>query len=115
MSDTPIHASELEEIREGHAHAYAGHPSAKEYVRIFLILGALTSAEVALWYVRDGLGAWFLPTLFVLMTTKFALVVLWFMHLKFDDRRFSRFFLMGLAGAMTLYSIVLLTFRVFTR
>jgi cytochrome c oxidase subunit IV len=115
VSDTQTQASELEEIREGHARAHAGHPSAKEYVRIFLILAVITSAEVALWYVRDGLGAWFLPTLFILMTTKFVLVVLWFMHLKFDDRRFSRFFLMGLAGALTLYSIVLMTFKVFTR
>ena len=115
MSDTHVQTSELEGIREEHARAHGGHPSTKEYVRIFLILGAITSAEVALWYVRDGLGAWFLPTLFVLMITKFALVVLWFMHLKFDDRRFARFFLMGLAGATTLYSIVLISFKVFLR
>ena len=115
MSDTQLHPSELEAIRAEHAHAHAGHPSSKEYVRIFLILGVITSVEVALWYVRDGLGAWFLPMLFTLMITKFALVVLWFMHLKFDDRRFSRFFLMGLAGAVTLFSIVLISFRVFLR
>jgi hypothetical protein len=49
------------------------------------------------------------------MIAKFSLVVLWFMHLRFDDRRFSRFFLMGLAGAVTLYFIVLLTFKTFLR
>ena len=39
------------------------------------------------------------------------LVVLWFMHLKFDSRRYARFFVMGIAGAVTLYLIVLITFR----
>ena len=44
---------------------------------------------------------------------KFVLVVLWFMHLKFDDRRYARFFVMGIAVAFTLYLIVLITFRTF--
>jgi hypothetical protein len=35
------------------------------------------------------------------------------MHLKFDDRRYSRFFVMGLSGAAILYLIVLITFEVF--
>ena len=38
---------------------------------------------------------------------------MWFMHLKFDDRLYARFFLMGLAGAVTLYLVVLLIFKVF--
>ena len=46
---------------------------------------------------------------------KFALVVLWFMHLRFDSRTYSRFFVMGLAGAVTLYVVVLLSFGVFSR
>ena len=93
--------------------AHVSHPSPKEYVRIFLVLVTLTGLEVAAIY--QHLGRWLIPTLFVLAGTKFCLVVLWFMHLKFDDKRFSRFFLMGLAGALTLYSIVLLAFRVFLR
>jgi cytochrome c oxidase subunit IV len=92
---------------------HVSHPSPKEYVRIFLVLVTLTGMEVAAIY--QHLGRWLIPTLFVLAGTKFCLVVLWFMHLKFDDKRFSRFFLMGLAGALTLYSIVLLAFRVFLR
>lgn len=115
MSDmqTDHTATEKDEIHEERAHAHGGHPSAKEYVRIFLILGTITGVEVALYYLRDDLGSWFIPMLFGLAVTKFALVVLWFMHLKFDDRRFSRFFLLGLAGAATLYLIVLISFRTF--
>jgi len=117
MSETQVEAAgtEIEEIHREHAQAHAGHPSAKEYVRIFLILIAITAVEVALYYIREDLGAWFIPTLFVLAFSKFALVVLWFMHLKFDSKRYSRFFVMGLAGAFTLYSVVLISFRVFLR
>ena len=96
-----------------HAPGHTGsHPSAKEYVRIGLILGVLTALEVTASYL-DVSGAILIPTLYVLSVIKFLLVVLWFMHLKFDDRRYARFFVMGLAGAATLYLIVLITFRVF--
>jgi cytochrome c oxidase subunit IV len=93
------------------AHA-AGHPSPKEYVRIGLILFVLTALEISASYTKVS-GAVLIPTLFVLAIVKFALVVLWFMHLKFDDRRYARFFVMGLAGASILYLIVLITFKVF--
>ncbi len=42
------------------------------------------------------------------------LVVLWYMHLRFDSRTYARFFMIGLAGAVTLYLVVLLTFRAFS-
>jgi cytochrome c oxidase subunit IV len=90
----------------------AGHPSPKEYVRIGLILAVLTALEVAATYAGVP-GSILIPTLFILAVVKFALVVLWFMHLKFDDRRYARFFVMGLSGAATLYLIVLISFRVF--
>jgi len=111
MADTQIDRTDPE--TEEHGSAHAGHPSAREYVRIFFILGAITAVEVAIYYVREEMGRWFLPVLFVLMASKFAIVVLWYMHLKFDDRRYARFFVMGLAGAATLYLIVLITFNVF--
>ena len=110
MADIQIDRSDTEV--EEHA-SHAGHPSAREYVRIFFILGAITAVEVAIYYVREEMGRWFLPVLFVLMGSKFAIVVLWYMHLKFDDRRYARFFVMGLAGASTLYLIVLISFNVF--
>jgi cytochrome c oxidase subunit 4 len=98
-----------EEQRE-QPRAHAGtHPSAKEYVRIGVILAVLTALEVAIAYT-DVPHSILIPTLFLLAIVKFALVVLWFMHLKFDDRRFARFFVMGLSGAAVLYLIVLISF-----
>jgi caa(3)-type oxidase subunit IV len=93
------------------AHARERHPSAKEYIRIALILGVLTLLEIATSYQLSG--AVQIVGLFVGMVLKFALVVLWFMHLRFDDRRYARFFLMGLSGAATLYLVVLISFRTF--
>jgi len=90
----------------------AGHPSPKEYIRIGVILAVLTALEVAASY-SGVTGSVLIPTLLGLAVVKFALVVLWFMHLKFDDRRYARFFVMGLSGASILYLIVLITFRVF--
>jgi cytochrome c oxidase subunit 4 len=93
---------------------WARHPSPREYVRIAIILGIVTAAEVAIYYI-DWIHEHHLliPLLFLFAMVKFALVVLWFMHLRFDSRTYARFFLMGLAGAITLYVAVLLMFRTF--
>ena len=96
--------------QEAAAHA---HPSQREYIRIGAVLAALTAIEVAASYTIGG--ALLIVTLFGLAGIKFAIVVMWFMHLKFDDRRYARFFVMGLALAITLYLIVLMTSKVFLR
>ncbi len=103
-------ARDLADPREAEA-THHEHPSAKEYIRIGLILAVLTALEVATYYI--DVGPLLVPTLLGLAVVKFALVVMWFMHLKFDSPTYARFFLMGLAGAATLYLIVLITFRVF--
>lgn len=104
-------AEDLPDPREAHA-PHREHPSAKEYIRIGIVLAVLTALEVASYYV-DVSTSVLIPTLFVLAFVKFVLVVLWFMHLRFDDRRYARFFVMGLALAATLYLIVLISFRAF--
>lgn len=110
MSD-PAQTAQEPVAAASHAHTRA-HPSPKEYVRIGIILGVLTALEVTASYTHVS-KAILVPTLFGLAFVKFLLVVMWFMHLKFDDRRYARFFVMGLAGAATLYLIVLILFRVF--
>lgn len=88
------------------------HPSPKEYVRIAVVLAVITAAEVAIWYADIPRGL-LIPSLLVFAAVKFALVVLWYMHLRFDSRTYARFFLIGIALAITLYTVVLLTFRAF--
>ena len=57
----------------------------------------------------------FSVTMLFFMVFKFAMVVLWFMHLRFDSRIFRRLFVTGIFLAIGVYLIVLLTFGVFTR
>ena len=78
-----------------------------------VILAVITAAEVAVYYI-EGVQELLVPILFLFSALKFALVVLWFMHLKFDSKTYARFFLMGLAGAITLFIVVLLTFQVWS-
>ncbi len=60
------------------------HVSNRVYVVIALILAVLTAMEVMVFYV-DALAPLLLPILMVLMVAKFALVVMFFMHLRFDS------------------------------
>ena len=86
----------------------AAHPGVAEYARIGLILAVVTAVEVALFYA--GLAQWALVTILVVLSAlKFALVVLWFMHLKFDNLLFSTMFVGGLLLAATLFVVVLST------
>ncbi len=94
----------------GASHA---HPSPKEYVRIGAILAVLTAIEITASYTIGG--AVLIALLLTLAVVKFSMVALWFMHLKFDDRRYARFFVMGIALAVTLFIIVLMVSRVFLR
>src|SRR5215208_2647302 len=74
------------------------HPSDWKYIQIAIILGVLTAAEVATYYV--DLGPIMIPILIVLMIVKFTLVVMWFMHLRFDSPMFTRTFVGGLVLAV---------------
>ena len=84
------------------------HPGPKLYVRIAIILAVLTAIEVALYYI--DVGALGTPALLILMVAKFIFVAGYFMHLKFDSRTFRRFFLTGIILAISIYTIVLLSF-----
>lgn len=72
----------------GHAEP---HASNRTYVGVGAILAVLTALEVMVFYV-PALEPVLVPLLLVLMIAKFALVVLFFMHLKFDSAVFSGLF-----------------------
>jgi cytochrome c oxidase subunit 4 len=81
----------------GHGGAMAvpetGHPKASLYVGIFAILFVVTAAEVAVTYFPAIPQ---LPALLILAVLKFGLIAAFYMHLKFDSRVFSAFFITGL-------------------
>lgn len=82
------------------------------YVRIALILAAITALEVSTYYV--DFGPLFLPALIIMMVIKFIMVVSYFMHLKFDNKLFSWVFYTGLILAIGVYCLALATFHFFS-
>ena len=90
---------------------HRSHPKPRDYWTIAAILAVITAAEVAVTYV-DALDAAVAPLLIVMSFAKFALVVGWFMHLRYDAPIYRRLFLIGLIAAPILLGAVLFTFGV---
>jgi cytochrome c oxidase subunit IV len=92
----------------------AAHPGPAQYIKVAVILALATAAEVGLYYMNLP-HPLLVALLFFFAIIKFALVVLFFMHLRFDSRLFRRLFVTGVLLAVGVYVVVLLTFRVFIR
>ncbi len=97
-----------------HDAAHEDHWSDLDYIKLAIALAIITAIEVAISYMVDDLGAFFLPMLLGLMLIKFFSVVLFFMHLKFDNRLFSLMFYLGLGLAIVVYTVTLFTFEFFS-
>ena len=104
LAPTAAEATHAE--HEAHAHE---HPSDKKYIIVALILAGFTALEVLTYFVDFKAAA--VPTLIVLMIIKFAMVVLYFMHLRFDSPVFMRLFVTGLTLAISVYAIMLAAFQ----
>ena len=90
------------------AHGQGGHASVGFYWTIAGILGVITAIEVAIFYI-DALEPALAPILLTLSAVKFAMVVMFFMHLKFDSRVFTIVFLTGLSiGTFVVIALILL-------
>ena len=84
-----------------HEHA---HPTPGTYTKVGLVLFVLTALEVALYEITFGehagalgdLRLVFVPMLLALSFAKFALVAMFYMHLKQDHRLFSGVFVFPL-------------------
>lgn len=84
------------------------HPGVGQYVEIGIILAVMTLIEVIIYESFDnGLPTQIgIPSLVLLTILKFGLVVMWFMHLRFDHKIFRRLFLIGIGLSFLVYGIV---------
>jgi cytochrome c oxidase subunit 4 len=67
------------------------HATTGTYLRVAAILVMVTLIEVGVFYVPAFQGA-LVPILLVLSAFKFVLVVMFYMHLKFDNRFYTFLF-----------------------
>ncbi len=89
------------------------HPGPGQYILVASVLAAITACEVGVYYVH-GLGGLMTAILLALSATKFALVALFYMHLKFDSRLFTFLFVGGLAVAASILLALLALFAYHT-
>ena len=83
------------------------HPTFMQYVVVAVILFVITIIEFLLiydkvgidWEASDALADAKVPVLIALSAVKFGIVIMFYMHLKFDSRLFTYIFLAGLALA----------------
>ena len=86
------------------------HPTWKEYKWVALILTLITVVEVWVYYIPTFVATpFFVPILLIMSAVKFAIVVMFYMHLKYDHKLFKALFTGPLMIAMaTLISLMFL-------
>ena len=89
------------------------HPSDLTFIKVALILAVITGIETSTYWWMDDAHDAAMVTLFVMMGIKFFMILLWFMHLKFDSKLFSLLFYLGLFLAVGVYMVTLFTFQFF--
>jgi len=92
-----------------HVHEdHGSHPGPKAYVLIGLILTIVTAVEIAVYYI-EALDDWSTAIIVPLSMAKFLLVVMFYMHLKFDNRLLTAVFAAcGLLAIAVIVSLVIL-------
>ena len=92
------------------SHAAAHHPTAKTYVIVGIILTIITIVEVSAYYTP----AWeqsriYVPSILLLSALKFVIVVLFYMHLRYDHKLFKALFTGPfIIAALTLVALMFL-------
>lgn len=100
---------------EQHGSPAEHHPGPAQYIRIGIILAVITAVEVGIFYLEDLSPALMAVLLLVLSGTKFVLVVGYFMHLRFDDKRFAALFVFPMVAMIILIVVVMALFFNLTR
>ena len=85
------------------------HPTWSTYWKVAVVLTLITVVEVWVYYIPSFVASRaFVPALLVMSAVKFAIVVLFYMHLRYDHKLFKAIFTGPLIIAIT--TIVVLMF-----
>ncbi|MBI3982932.1 MAG: cytochrome C oxidase subunit IV family protein [Gemmatimonadetes bacterium] len=90
------------------------HPGTGTYLAVAAVLTIITLVEVGVFYV-PAFKAVLAPVLITLSATKFALVVMFYMHLKSDSKLFTLIFSLPLLLALGVAIALLFLYGAFVR
>ena len=107
MAHETSHTSHADHTAMGEHHE---HPTWKQYKWVALILTVITVFEVWAYYIPAfAASRAFVPSLLIMSAVKFAIVVMFYMHLKYDHKLFRALFTGPLIIAMaTIISLLFL-------
>lgn len=77
----------------GHVHDESLHPTWTTYWKIAVILTVITAVEVSAYYIPAWENSWvYVPSMLIMSAVKFYIVVMYYMHLKYDHKLFRSLF-----------------------
>lgn len=98
-SDSPVVVSHADHTSMG---IEKEHPTWSTYWKVAVILTVITGVEVWIYYIPSFVASrLFVPSLLIMSAVKFATVVLFYMHLRYDHKLFRVLFTGPLIIAMT--------------
>src|ERR1043165_5049844 len=109
MADHNLHEGEHADLKAmGEVHA---HPTWKQYKWVALILTVITAIEVYAYYIPSFVASRaFVPSMLIMSAAKFVIVVMFYMHLKYDHKLFRALFTGPLIIAMSTIIALLFLF-----
>jgi cytochrome c oxidase subunit 4 len=91
------------------------HPTWKEYKWVALWLTLITIVEVWAYYIPSFVASSvFVPALLIMSAVKFAIVVMFYMHLKYDHKLFRALFTGPLIIAVATLLALMMLFEKFS-
>ena len=91
-------------------HVHEEHPTWSIYWKVALILTFITAVEVSAYYIPAWETSWvYVPSMLIMSAVKFAIVAMFYMHLKYDHKLFRSLFTGPLMiAAVTLVALLFL-------
>jgi cytochrome c oxidase subunit 4 len=107
-TDDSGHGSHVDHAALGEVHE---HPTWAQYKWVALILTVITVIEVWVYYIPSFVATrLFVPALLIMSAVKFAIVVMFYMHLKYDHKLFRALFTGPLTIAILTLIVLLFLF-----
>lgn len=96
---------------QGHEEKHE-HPTWSTYWKVALILTVITAVEVWVYYTPFQYSRFFNLSLVLMSATKFVIVVMFYMHLKYDHKLFRSLFVgPAILATITFFALLFLLGR----